>query len=336
MPVLSTTSLSSGPGNAFGLVQYVQQRCPGYDPSEYLRELNSAYEDVFEEITKLKNSYFSNTKSVTVTKSQFSYDLMFNADAALSGVLSSRLYQVTRVRIQPQGVGLLQPVTFVSTNSPDYVGLAANPLSTAATTGPYLCYMQGRNNLFFAQPLAIGTVIEVTYTFSIIGLNYSSMGTVSSSGVTVTGNGTLFTNIIGPDNQASLPLVHAQEEILADLICSPGTSRNSRTYQVATITSDTALTTATAIAPVLGASSPYILAIVPEIPHAHIRVIGSIALAKIYSVDGDDSRMAEWTAIAEKDLQMMKDSLEQRQSQNPPKKGRFPGSLAGRGRTWVR
>jgi hypothetical protein len=332
MPVLQTTTLSSGPGNAFGLTQYVQQRLPGYDPSEYLRELNSAYTHVWEEISKLKNNYFTNVKTVTVAKSLFSYDLMFNSGAGLSAPVSMRMYQATRVRVQPGGVGLFIPVRFVFPNDPDFVGMSSNPAASAASTGPYLCYLQGRNNLFFALPLSVGTVLEVTYTFSVLGLEYTNVGTVSSSGTAVTGNGTFFTHIVGADFQTALPTTQGQEEIQADLICSPGTSGDSRVYQVLTITTDTALTTATAISPVLAASSSYVLATVPEIPRAHIRVIGAIALEKMYSVAGDDSRVAEWAAIAEKDILMMKDSLELRQSQNPATKGRFPGSIGRRGR----
>lgn len=330
MPVLQTTSLSSGPGNTFGLVQYLQQRIPGYDPSEYLREVKSAYVHVWEEISKLKNNYFTNIKTVTVAKQQNTFDLMFNADAGLNSVLSARLYQITRVRIQAQGSGSFIPARFVFPNDSCFVGLASNITASPTNAAPFLCYMQGRNTLFFAVALAVGTVIEVTYTFFPVELTYMNMGTVSSTGTTVTGNGTFFTQIVGADFQASLPTTQGQEEVLAELVCSPGTSGSSQSYQVKTITADVTLTTATAISPVLTASSPYVLTSVPEIPRAHIRVIGAIAMEKMYSVAGDDARVGEWAAIAEKDILMMKDSLEQRQSQNPPTKGRFPFSLGGR------
>lgn len=332
MPVLQTTSLSSGPGNAFGLVQYLQQRIPGYDPSEYLREVKSAYVHVWEEISKLKNNYFTNIKNVTVLKQQNTFDLMFNADSGLNSILSQRLYQITRVRVQPQGTGPFIPARFVFPNDVGYVGLASNVTASPTNTSPFLCYMQGRNTLFFAIALAINTVLEITYTFFPVELTYLNMGTISSSGTAVTGNGTFFTQIVGADFQSSLPSVQGQEEVLADLVCSPGTSGSSQTYQVKTITSDTAITTINAISPVLTASSQYVLAAVPEIPRAHIRVIGAIAMEKMYSVAGDDARVGEWAAIAEKDILMMKDSLEQRQSQNPPTKGRFPASIGRRGR----
>ena len=88
---MALPALKSPPTNAFGLVQYLMQRLPGYDPSEYLRELNSAYIHVWEEITKLKNHYFTNIKTVTVNTAQFNYDLMLNSDNGLSAPISSRL-----------------------------------------------------------------------------------------------------------------------------------------------------------------------------------------------------------------------------------------------------
>src|SRR5262252_4473474 len=109
MPVLPLSTQiipSSPPSNCLGLVQYLQQRLPGYDPSEYLREINAAYIHVWEEIAKLKNQYFTNIATVTVNTAQDSFDLMFNADAALSAPISSRLYQVTKIRVQPPAGGL--------------------------------------------------------------------------------------------------------------------------------------------------------------------------------------------------------------------------------------
>src|SRR6516225_1580442 len=122
MPVLplSTQILpSSPPSNCFGLVQYLQQRLPGYDPSEYLREINSAYIHVWEEVTKLKNHYFTNIVTVSVaTNGATQFDLLWNANAALNQVLSNRLYQITRIRVQPQGGGLWQTVKMLHFNEP--------------------------------------------------------------------------------------------------------------------------------------------------------------------------------------------------------------------------
>src|SRR6266446_5719414 len=107
MPVVPVLQLvKSPPTNCFGLVQYLSQRLPGYDPSEHLRELNSAYIHVWEEISKLKNQYFTNIVTVNVVTAQFQYDLMFNQDGGLSAAVSARLYQITRVRVRPPGGGL--------------------------------------------------------------------------------------------------------------------------------------------------------------------------------------------------------------------------------------
>lgn len=327
MPVLQSTTLTSPPTNVFGLYQYLAGRLPGYDPSEYLREINSAYVHVWEEITKLKNNYFTNVKQVTVAKAQFTFDLQYNADGGLSAVVSNRLYQVTRIRVLPSQGGLFQTSTALHPNHPDFLSLAANPSSSPAQTGPYYYYLFGRNNLQWASPLAIGTILEVTYTFWPIQLNIVNDGTASSSGITVTGNGSHFTQLLQPDFQGNQPSVKGQEEILVELICN-----SSQIYNVATITNDTTLTTLTAVAPVLAPSSPYVIATLPEIPREHIRVIGSIAMQKMYSIDGDDSRVGEWSAIATSNMQMMKDSLMERQSQNPPTKGRFRYGVGRRNR----
>jgi hypothetical protein len=177
--------------------------------------------------------------------------------------------------------------------------------------------------------LAVGSTIEVTYTFWPLGLTYLSNGTVQSSGTAVTGTGTNFTNMVQPDFSGSLPNVQGQEEIQAEFICNGQLPTGGQVYRVTKITSDTALATATAISPALSASSPYVLATLPEIPREHIRVIASVAMQKMYSIDGDDTRSSEWAAIATSNMQMMKDSLIERQSNNPPKKQRFPGSISG-------
>ena len=334
---MALPAVKSPPTNAFGLVQYLMQRLPGYDPSEYLRELNSAYVHVWEEITKLKNHYFTNIVTVTVAKSQNQYDLMWNADGGLSAPISSRLYQITKVRIQPPAGGLFQQCTFMSPNDPDFVALNANMSSSPAQTGPYNVYLSGRNQLNFSLPLALNSTIEVTYTFWPISLTYLTNGTLSSSGTAVTGTSTSFTQMVQPDFQADLPTVQGQEEILAELVCNPTVTQGGQIYRVTKITSDTALTTATAVAPTLSASAIYALATLPEIPREHIRVIAAIALASMYSVAGDDARVAEWTAKSTQNMAMMKDALIERQNMNPARKIRFPGSIAGaRNRAFLR
>jgi hypothetical protein len=310
---------------------------PGYDVSEYLRELNSGYVHVWEEITKLKNHYFTNIKTVVTTKAQTQYDLMFNADAGLNTAVSARLYQISKVRFQAPGGGLFMPSNFMSPTDPEFTALNANPTQTPSQTGPYDCWMSGRNQLNVALPLAVGTTIEVTYTFWPIALVILANGTVSSAGSTVTGNTTNFTNLLQPDFQSSLPLIQGQEEILAEFVCNGTSPLGGQIYRVATIPSDTTLTTVTAVNPALAANNAYVLATLPEIPREHIRVVASLALAAMYSVAGDDARSSEWTAKSQANIQMMKDALIERQSNNPARKIRFPGSIANaRNRTFLR
>jgi hypothetical protein len=337
VPVVATTpALKSPPSNAYGLVQYLQTRLPGYDPSEYLRELNSAYIHVWEEITKLKNNYFTNIVTVTVAKAQTNYDLMFNADGGLSAPISARLYQITKVRLQPPSGGLFQTSLFMSPNDPDFVSLSAFASPQPTQSGPYYAYLSGRNNINWAMPLAVGTKMEVTYTFWPLALTYLFAGAVSSSGVNVTGVATGFTQLLQPDFQVDKPTVQGQEEIPAEFICNGQIETGGQVYRVTTITSDTALTTKTAIAPVLPVTSPYVLAVLPEIPREHIRVVAAIALRSMYSVAGDDARVNEWTAISTNNMQMMKDALIERQGQNPPRKIRFPYGISRRNRAFLR
>jgi hypothetical protein len=339
MPVLQTIGLlKSPPTNCYGLSQYLAQRVPGYDPSEYLRELNSAYIHVWEEVAKLKNHYFENIKTVTVTTAGYNFDLGYNTSAqgVLSSAISSRLYQITKIRIQPPSGGLFQATAALTPNHPDFIAVNANASSTPTQTGPYYWYPSGRWQINWGLPLATGTTMEVTYTFWPIQMNYMSVGAVSSATNAVTGTSTTFTQLIQPDFQADLPLIGAQEEIQAEFLCNPGVTLGGQLYRVASITSDTALTTVSNIAPVLAASSSYVLATLPEIPREHIRVIASIALAAMYSVAGDDARVSEWTAKSQANIQMMKDALIERQSNTPPQKVRNPYGIARRNRAFLR
>lgn len=339
MPVAQQApAILSPPTNAFGLVQYVAQRIPGYDFSEYLREINAAYVHVWEEVSKLKNHYFTNIKTVTVTTSGFAFDLLYNTATAgvLNAPLSNRLYQVTKIRVQPPSGGLFQSTRAMTPNEPDFISLSANPTSAPTQTGPYYWWLSGRGNINWGLPLAVGTVIEITYTFWPLSLAYLFSGTVSSSGVTVTGVGTNFTQLLQPDFQGSVPATGQQEEIQAELIVAGQTTGPNQIYRVVTIPNDTTLTTQNACNPVLPIGSQYVLAALPEIPREHIRVIASFAVRNVYSLDGDDSRAQEWTAIATSNMQMCKDSLIERQSNNPPRKQRFPGSIGGRNRAFIR
>lgn len=338
MPSVGTLpGLTSPPTNAFGLYQYLAQRLPGYDPSEYLRELNSAYIHCWEEVTKLKNQYFSRLTIVTVATPQLQYDLLFNADGALSSAVSNRLYQISRIRFLPPSGGLWQASKVLSPQEPDFIAISANPVTPPTVSGPYYWYPTGRGSIQNVLPLQIGTQLEVYYTFWPLALTWLYNGTISSSGNTVTGLSTNFTQLVQPDFTGQLPVANQvdAENLQAELIVY-GNNNTSQIYRVTAIASDTSLTTATPISPALSTGSPYVLAVLPEIPREHIRVIASTAMAKMYSVDGDDARIAEWTAIAANNMQMCKDSLIERQGQDPPTRKRFPYGIARRNRTFLR
>lgn len=345
MPVVtSNPPLSSPPTNIFGLAQYCAQRIPGYDFSEYTRELNAAYIHVWEKVSNLKNNYFTNLIQVTVVNNnQRNYDLLYNADGNLSAPLSSRLYQITRVRVQPPSGGLFQTCVMMGFNDPEFVSIEANPASQSTQTGPYYFALFGHGALRSAIPLAAGTTLEFTYTYWPLALSFMSsnnpLSTVSSIGTAVTGVSTTFTQIVPPDFQSTVPssaIVRNEEFMQAELVCNGQVAAGGQTYRVGAITSDTALTTLTAVAPALTAGSAYVLAGVPEIPREHIRVIASVALSKLFSVAGDDQRVQEWTAIATSNMQMMMDSLVERQSNNPPTKKRFPYGVSRRNRAFLR
>ena len=339
MPILTPIpALSSPPTNVFGLAQYVAQRIPGYDFSEYLRELNAAYIHVWEEISKLKNHYFTNIVQVTVAvNNQRNFDLLYNADGNLSAAVSSRLYQITRIRVQPPSGGLFQTCSMLHFNDPDFVSVEANPASQSTQTGPYYFALFGHGRLRSAIPLAAGSTLEFTYTYWPLALTFSSSAgpasSVSSTGTQVTGVNTVFTSIVPPDFLAALPTstIVNEEFMQAELVCN-----NSQTYRVALINNDTLLTTMNPVVPALAGGSQYVLAAVPEIPREHIRVIAAVALAKLYSVAGDDQRVQEWTSLSTANMQMMKDSLIERQSNNPPKKQRFQYGVGRRNRAFLR
>jgi hypothetical protein len=337
--------LSSPPTNVFGLVQFVAGRIPGYDVSEYLRELNSAYIHFFEEVSKLKNHYFTNQVVVSVSATganQRNFDLLYNADGNLSAAVDSRLYQITRIRVQPPSGGLFQTCTMTHFNDPEFTSIEANNAAVSTQTGPYYFIIYGHGRLRAGIPLAQGSNIEFTYSYWPLALSFMSSNnptsSVSSIGSTVTGVSSTFTQIVQPDFQPTVPTTGVTDErfMQAELVCNGQVAAGGQVYRVAAIASDTVLSTMTPIAPALAGGSAYVLATVPEIPREHIRVIASIALAKLYSVVGDDDRVKEWTAISSSNIQMAKDSLIERQSNNPPKKLRFPFSISKKNRMFMR
>jgi hypothetical protein len=336
VPVLQPVAGLTAPlSNQYGLILYLAQRIPGYDYSEYARELNSAYIHVWEEVSKLGNYYFTNTKTLSVAAAGGArvIDLRYNADGTMNAPLSQRLYQIMRVRCQPPSGGLFQIAAHMFPVENEFVTIEANMQQNPTQTGPYYWSLLGHGSMRFAIPLAQGTNVEIIYSYWPLNLTYLSAGSVTSTGSTVTGSGTNFTQLVQPDFAANLPTagVVDEEALQCELVCN-----GNQIYRVMGITSDTVLTTATAISPALGANSVYALATVPEIPREHIRVIASLALAKLFSVAGDDSRVQEWTGIAAANMQMMKDSLIERQQANPPRRQRFQYGISRRNRAFLR
>lgn len=347
MPALP--ALSSPPTNTFGLAQYLAQRLPGYDFSEYVRELNAAYIHVWEEVSKLKNNYFTNMIQVTVAApGAQNFDLLYNADGNLTTPLSPRLYQISRIRVLPPNsnfgtTGLWQASEILSFQHEDFLTIEAQASPLAVTfTGPYRFVLYGHGRLRSALPLAAGTIMEITYTYWPLALTYMTSNnpfgsTITSAGFTVTGTNTTFTQLVQPDFLPTNPFANNvnEEAIQAELVCNGGVPAGGQVYRIATIPSDTLLTLISPASPAF-AAQPYVLSMVPEIPREHIRVIAAVALQKMFSVDGDDQRVTEWTAIAAQSMQMMKDSLIERQSNTPPKKRRFQFGVGRRNRAFLR
>lgn len=336
MPVVQAVSsqVPQSSLNAYRMVRYMMSRCPGYDYSEYLRECNSAYVHVWEEISKLRINYFTETKVVTVETGQTTFDLLYNYDNALDTALSSRLYQIIRVRVLPPAGGLYQTSRSIYLTKPDFMAISANPSSTPTYTGPYYYCPVGKGSIEWGLPLATGTKLEIFYSYWLVNLGYLTDGTVTatSGSADIVGTQTNFTQICPPDFQDALPGSGFQE-----VICE--LEINGHTYRVKSITDDTHLTLFTNVASRdanSGSAQSYILASSPEIPREHHRVVASLALANFYTAVVDDDRAQFWMGVASRNVQMMKDSLIERQGQNPPTKVRFPYGIARRNRAFLR
>lgn len=311
--------------NAKSLLDLVKRRVPGFDDSEYLSEINQAYSDVWEEITLLDNSYFSDIKTITVTTQSDEFDLLTKAVNNYSGNAIPPLSQITRIRVlPPAGFGWIpaEPVHF---NHPDYLAQQQNSQPGAQTTGPYLYVLYGKGKIKFGLPLAVNSQIEITYEMAYFDLKLLTTGTVDSTGTNVTGTGTSFTELLPPDFQAYLPGSDIDAEIGAEIIVG------GKTYRVTSIGSNTALVTATAISPAASASA-FSLASVPAFPEFCHNVIADIATRNILSTPAEDDRFVEWAAIATASVEKMKATLLERQRQRNARKQRFPYGAIRRGR----
>lgn len=312
--------------NAQELVNLVARRVPGFDPSEYFSELNDAYQEAWDYVVQLDDSYFTDIKTVTVNVAKDAYDLQWNEDAALSAAVSHRLFQVDRVRVLFQSSNGWIPSDHLHWNQPDFLAQQQNPTPSPQTTGPIFHVLYGRDQIKFSRPLAVGTQIEVTFSTEFMPLTTLSQGTISSSGATVTGVGTNFTALLGPDFQTDLPGGSFGLEIEAELIAG------GKTYRVFNITSDTSMQLITQPSPALPGGTSYILATVPDIPSPHHRLLSTLTTRNMLTTPAEDDRFQEWAAMAKVQIERLKDTVQERQRQKNPRRGRFPFGAVRRGR----
>jgi hypothetical protein len=310
--------------NALSLVQRVSRRNPTYQQSEYLDEVNAAYKETWDYIVQLADSYFTDQKIVTVTTQAAEFEFLTNANGNLNSSVSLRAFQLTRLRILQPGDSQWVPAHPRDWNDSDFLSLQQLTPAPVQSTPQYLYIPFAKYSILFARPLPIGTQIEVTYSFIFMPLVILSTGTVSSSGSTVTGTGTNFTQVVTPDFQGALPGNDQDTDIGLELVLNQGSS--NQIYRVKTLASDTSLTTLTAIAPALSGST-YNLCSVPDIPDGHHNVISTIATRNFMSTPGNDPRATFWAALAEKELDAMRDSIMIRQRQEPARVKPFPQRL---------
>jgi hypothetical protein len=311
--------------NALSLVQRVARRNPSYDQSEYLDECNAAYKETWDYILQLEDSYFTDIKIVTVTTQAAEFDFLANFNGNLSSSVSLRAFQIDRLRILQPGDTNWNKARPRNWNDDDFQAQQQITPQVAATSGPYLYQLFSKFSVLFAQPLPVGTQIEVVYSFIWMPLAIVFNGTVSSSGVTVTGAGTNFTQIVPVDFASALPGNDQDTDIGLELVLNAGA--NNQTYRVKAVGSDTSLTLLTAPSPAIPASTNYNLCSVPDIPDGHHNVISTIATRNFMSTPGNDPRFEAWAALAKNELDSMRDSIMVRQRQEPARVKPFPQRL---------
>jgi hypothetical protein len=311
--------------NALSLVQRVQRRNPSYDISEYLDEVNAAYKETWDYILQLEDSYFTDQKIVTVATSAAEFDFLYNFSGNLNNSVSFRAFQIDRIRILQPGDTNWSKAHPRGWNDDDFQAQQQITPQVAATSGPYYYVLFSKFSCLFAQPLPVGVQIEVTYSFIWLPLAIVYNGTVQSTGTAVTGTGTNFTQIVAADFAAALPGNDQDTDIGVELVLNAGA--NNQTFRVKAITSDTALTLLTAPSPAIAANTNYNLCSVPDIPDGHHNVISTIATRNFMSTPGNDPRFAAWAALAEKELDSMRDSIMVRQRQEPARVRPFPQRL---------
>ena len=311
--------------NSLSLIQLVQRRNPSYDQSEYLSEINAAYKECWDYIVQLDDSYFTDTKIVTVTVQGAEFDFLTNAPANLSSAISLRAFQIDRIRVLPPGSTAWVSAKPRNWNDDEF--LAQQQLSPQAvqTSGPYYYCVFSKFSILFAQPQPVGTQFEMVYTFNWMPLQLVWNGTIAGSGAAITGTGTNFTQIVPADFQAALPGNDQDTDIGVELVIGQGSL--SQIYRVKAIASDGALTLLNPILYPIPANTSYNLASVPDIPDSHHNTIGTVATRNFMSTPGNDSRVGFWAALAEKEMDAMRDSIMIRQRQEPARVRPFPQRL---------
>lgn len=307
--------------NAVSLVARVKRRIPGYTDYEYLDEVNAAYKETWDYILQLDDSYFTDIKTLTVNTQAQEFDFLYNSNGNLSGPASNRYFQIDRIRILQPGDTNWIPASPRGWNDPEMLAMAEQTPQTASTVSPYIYNPFAKGSVLFARPLPVGAQIEIVYSFRFLELQMLSNGTVTSSGASVTGTSTTFTQIVGADNQLALPGTDQDTDIGIELILG-----GNQNYRVKTLTTNTALTTINAVSPAVSTAT-YQLATVPDIPDGHHNVISTIATRNFMSTPGDDARFSEWASLAKIELDSMRDSIMTRQRQMPAQRRRFPYGL---------
>ena len=311
--------------NALSLVQRVQRRNPSYDFSEYLDEINAAYKEVWDYTVQLADSFFTDQKLVTVNTQAAEFDFLANANGNLNNAVSLRAFQLDRIRVRQPGDSQWVSAFPRDWNDSDFLSLQQLSPAPVQTSPQYLYVIFSKYSILFARPLPVGTTLEVTYSFIFMPLQVVFNGTVSSAGAVVTGVGTNFTQVVPADFASALPGNDQDTDIGLELVLNQGA--NNQTYRVKSIASDTSLTTLTAIPPALPALTNYNLCSVPDIPDGHHNVISTLATRNFMSTPGNDSRATFWAALAEKELDAMRDSVMIRQRQEPARVKPFPQRL---------
>jgi hypothetical protein len=306
--------------NAASLVSRVQRRLPGYDVSEYLDEINDAYQEVWNEILKLDDSYFTDIKVVTTAAPSNEFDFLYNSNGNLVSNISNRYFQIDRIRILQPGDSNWITALPRNWNDPEYLALAQNTPQATSAGGAYRYILFANGSVQFAKPLPAAVQIEVVYTFVFLPLAIVQNGTVASTGSSVIGTSTNFTELLGADYQTGFPGNDEDTDVGIELVLT-----GNQTYRVKTLTSDTALTTVNPINPAVSVVG-YQLAMVPDIPQGHHDVIATVATRNVMATPGNNPLLGFFTQRASQQIDSMRDSVMTRQRQEPPRRRRFSQS----------